>query len=121
LHVNDVRRVIRALEVWELTGRPLSAWQTQWPETARVDDGTPRILWLDLPRAELYQRLDARVDQMLSEGLVEEVRALGQLPQPLSREAGQALGYKEVIDYLDGKPVWTPPPNVSAPAAETMR
>jgi tRNA dimethylallyltransferase len=117
LHPNDVRRVIRALEVWELTGRPISAWQTQWAESAngrRQPAGTEstsrlmpavsqQCLCLDLPRPELYARIDARVEQMMSEGLVEEVRALRQLERPLSREAGQALGYKELFDYLDGR------------------
>src|SRR5262245_5911587 len=55
LHPNDVRRIIRALEVWQLTGRPLSAWQTQWSNSVV---STPRALWLDLPRDELYSRID---------------------------------------------------------------
>jgi tRNA dimethylallyltransferase len=118
LHPNDVRRVIRALEVWELTGRPISDWQTQWKivdreswivnrEDDRHDPRStihdPRCLYLDLPRAELYARIDARVERMIAEGLVEEVRALRRLERPLSREAGQALGYKEMFDYLDGR------------------
>jgi tRNA dimethylallyltransferase len=60
-------------------------------------------VWLDLPRAELYARIDARVRTMFEQGLVDEVRRLRQLPHPLSREASQALGYKEVFDLLDGK------------------
>jgi tRNA dimethylallyltransferase len=135
LHVNDVRRVIRALEVWELTGRPISAWQTQWaPEAGRVEERGARseergltgaeeragvhplssmassilgtglpCLCLDLPRPVLYQRIDARVERMLAGGLVEEVRALRRLERPPGREASQALGYKEVFDYLDGR------------------
>jgi tRNA dimethylallyltransferase len=102
LHPNDVRRVVRALEVWELTGRPLSAWQTQW-STAANPPNDPRCLCLDRPRAELYARIDARVERMIAEGLVEEVRALRQLERPLSREAAQALGYKEMFAYLDGQ------------------
>jgi tRNA dimethylallyltransferase len=104
LHVNDVRRVIRALEVWELTGRPISAWQTQWSaRPSATDRGPPRVLWLDLPRAELYARIDARVRGMIADGLVEEVRALLHLPRPLSREAAQALGYKEILAHLAGR------------------
>jgi tRNA dimethylallyltransferase len=99
LHPNDLRRVIRALEVWELTGRPISAWQTQWSgEPAR-----PRCLWLDGPRDELYRRIDGRVRGMVSAGLVEEVRALRGLGRPLSPQARQALGYKEMFAYLDGE------------------
>jgi len=112
LHPNDVRRVIRALEVWELTGRPLSAWQQQWNQPDDLGpEGTANVLWLDLPRDELYARIDARVEAMVAGGLVEEVRALIQLPQPLSREAAQALGYKEMIEHLQGR----------ATLAETVR
>jgi tRNA dimethylallyltransferase len=103
LHPNDVRRVIRALEVHELTGRPLSAWQTQWTPTPANTAGENRCLCLDLPRDVLYQRIDRRVERMIAAGLVEEVRALRRLGRPLSREASQALGYKEMFAYLDGK------------------
>jgi tRNA dimethylallyltransferase len=114
LHPNDVRRVIRALEVWQLTGRPLSAWQTQWntqqprePVPAsgsqEVDSPVARCLWLDLPRAELYARIDRRVQQMVASGLVEEVSALRRLSRPLSREAIQAVGYLELFEYLEGQ------------------
>jgi tRNA dimethylallyltransferase len=105
LHANDLRRVIRALEVHELTGKPISTWQTQW--NARRDEsaqkGAPRCLCLDLPRETLYRRIDARVEQMIRDGLVEEVQGLRKLTQPLSREARQALGYKELFAHLDGQ------------------
>jgi tRNA dimethylallyltransferase len=102
LHPNDLRRVVRALEVYQLTGRPISQWQTQWRGAQREEE-PPRCLCLDLPREVLYQRIDARVLQMVAGGLVEEVRALGRLERPLSREASQALGYKELFDHLDGR------------------
>jgi tRNA dimethylallyltransferase len=101
LHPNDVRRVVRALEVWELTGRPISAWQQQW--SGGGDGLAGRVVWLDLPRAELYARINARVERMIAGGLVEEVRALRRLPRPLGREASQALGYKEMFAHLDGR------------------
>lgn len=101
LHPNDLRRVIRALEVWELTGRPISAWQQQWANPPAVAQA-PRVVWLDLPRTELYERINRRVEQMFTDGLVEEVRTLRALPRPLSREACQALGYREVFAHLDG-------------------
>jgi tRNA dimethylallyltransferase len=105
LHPNDVRRVVRALEVLELTGRPLSAWQTQWAAAGAAPAADPcQILWLDLPREELYARIDARVDAMFAAGLVDEVRGLLALLRPLSREASQALGYKEVLAHLAGGP-----------------
>jgi tRNA dimethylallyltransferase len=103
LHPNDVRRIVRALEVWQLTGKPISSWQKEWPCAADAVDETERtrILCLDVPRDELYRRIDARVEQMSADGLVEEVRRLRQ--QPMSREASQAAGYKEMLDYLDGR------------------
>ena len=61
-----------------------------------------RCLCLDLPRDELYRRIDARVLDMIARGLVEEVRQLRRIDRPLSREAAQALGYKELFAYLDG-------------------
>jgi tRNA dimethylallyltransferase len=104
LHPHDVRRVIRALEVWQLTGRPISSWQTQWSVASeRTSGATNAVLWLDLPRAELYARIDARVRDMIAGGLVEEVEALRRLPRPLSREAAQALGYKEMLAHLEGR------------------
>jgi tRNA dimethylallyltransferase len=99
--VSAVRRVIRALEVWELTGQPLSAWQTQWGDRKDGAPGRP-VLYLNPPREELYARIDARVRRMIADGLVEEVGALRRLTRPLSREASQALGYKELFDHLDG-------------------
>jgi tRNA dimethylallyltransferase len=118
LHPNDLRRVIRALEVHELTGKPISAHQTQWWPVEQASSPvsslsqqarTPvlreedRCLCLDLPRDELYRRIDERVRQMFDAGLVDEVRALRRLDAPLSREAQQALGYKELFPYLDGE------------------
>ena len=102
IHPNNVRRVIRALEVFELTGRPISAWQTQkqTPPTQAFPD---RCLALDLPREQLYERIDARVVAMFDAGLVEEVRALAALPLGLSAQAGQGLGYKELLPHLAGQ------------------
>jgi tRNA dimethylallyltransferase len=104
LHPNDLRRIVRALEVLELTGRPLGAWQTQWrerPET--VDDLAPRCFCLEIDRENLYKRIDARVEHMVAAGLLDEARALRTLERPLSREAAQAVGYREAFDYLDGR------------------
>jgi tRNA dimethylallyltransferase len=104
LHPNDLRRIIRALEIFELTGRPISAWQRQWQAPApRQDSAFPSILWLDLPRPVLYDRINCRVEKMFAAGLIDEVRALRAHGKPLSNEASQALGYKEAFSYLDGQ------------------
>jgi tRNA dimethylallyltransferase len=99
LHPNDARRVIRALEVFRLTGQPLSAQHEQEPRS--LDQRTPHVYWLSPPRDWLYQRINHRVQQMFQKGLMDEVRGLIQLPRPLSHTARQALGYKEVIDWLE--------------------
>jgi tRNA dimethylallyltransferase len=104
LHPNDVRRVVRALEVWHLTNRPISEWQREgWWEgdTPRFARGS--CLVIDVPRPELYARIDRRVEAMFRSGWVEEVQRLRALPQPLSREASRALGYREIGEFLDGR------------------
>lgn len=98
IHPHDVRRVIRALEVHHLTGRPLSEQQRQPPLPA---DQRPRhVDWLSPPRDWLYRRIDRRVDEMLTAGLLTEVERLLTTGQPMCRTARQALGYKELIDHL---------------------
>ena len=91
----NVRRVVRALEVYRLTGRPLSSRQEKLqPEFAAL------ILGIDLPRSELYRRIDERVEHMLAAGLVDEVRgllAMGYSPE-LSSMSG--IGYREMCQYL---------------------
>lgn len=99
LHPRDVRRIIRAIEVFELTGRPLSEQQQQPPLPVEL---RPRhVYWLSPPREWLYRRIDERVVAMVQAGLLDEVRRLTNLPMPLSRTARQALGYKEVLDWLE--------------------
>lgn len=102
LHPNDQRRIIRALEVFELTGRPISDWQTQWGSSV-PEDSSARCLWLDLPREVLYDRIDRRVVQMFDDGLIDEVRGFQDLEKPLSPEAAQAVGYRETARYLAGE------------------
>jgi tRNA dimethylallyltransferase len=101
LHPNDKRRMIRALEVYRLTGRPISHQQTHF------DEGLPpekvRVFCLAWPREELHRRIDARVEGMFAAGLVEEVQALLERYEGLSRTASQAVGYREVLDHLAGK------------------
>lgn len=90
---NNARRIIRALEVIELTGRPFSA-NTAWERyESRYD---LRVAGLQRPRDELYQRIAERVDLMLQRGLIEEVRGLAGVG--MSTTARQALGYKQILD-----------------------
>ena len=101
LHPNDTRRIIRALEVYRLTGRPISHLQTQF------DEGRPaaecRVFVLDWPREILHQRIDARVGRMIELGFVDEVRRLRERFPRLSRTAAQAVGYREMIGHLAGE------------------
>jgi tRNA dimethylallyltransferase len=101
LHPNDKRRIIRALEVYKSTGQPISHLQTQF------DEGTPaercKVFVLGWPRDVLHRRIDARVDRMFSQGLVEEVQRLLGQHGTLSRTASQAVGYHEVIAHLQGE------------------
>ncbi len=89
-------RVLRAVEVCLLTGRPFSSWKLSEPKKR---DFEIEKLVIDRPREELYSRIDARVDQMMEKGLLEEVRSL--LPHRRCT-ALQTVGYKELFAYLDG-------------------
>jgi tRNA dimethylallyltransferase len=102
LHANDERRLIRALEVFQLTGTPISVHQQQF-EAVRTE-AVGRVFVLDWPRDELYQRIDRRVDAMIADGLIDEVRRLAAAPQSLGRTARQALGYREVLEHLAAGP-----------------
>jgi len=102
LHPNDARRLIRGLEVFHKTGRPISTLQREFDAGLAAE--ACRVFVLDWPREALCARIDRRVERMFAAGLVEEVRGLLARPQPLSRTASQALGYREVIDHLAGGP-----------------
>ncbi len=98
LHPHDKRRIIRALEVFRATGLPLSHRQTQFDEGQQAEQC--RVFVLDWPRDILHQRINARVEQMFANGLIDEVRGIVARYGSLSRTAAQAVGYREVIDYL---------------------
>ncbi len=100
LHARDTRRVIRALEVWEKTGQSISELQRQF-DRARPAEAC-RVFALAWPRSELARRIDARVDAMFAAGFVDEVRGLVDGPHPPGRTARQAVGYREVIEHLQG-------------------
>jgi tRNA dimethylallyltransferase len=98
LHPNDRRRVVRALEVHALTGRPLSDHQREHSHPAQGVN----VFALDRPRAELHDRIDGRVITMIEGGLLEEVRRLLDAPRPISDVAAQGVGYRETIAHLRG-------------------
>ncbi len=100
LHPHDLRRVIRALEVYEKTGIPISTWQRQFAQARPADQC--RVFVLDWPPAQLAERINRRVEAMFAAGFVEEVRRLRADPQGLGKTARQAVGYQEVLEYLDG-------------------
>jgi tRNA dimethylallyltransferase len=97
---NDARRVIRALEVYKLTGQPISRFQQQWSTDNKHDW---IIIGLRREKPEESKRINARVKKMLDAGLVDEVKGLLAEPQPLSKQACCAIGYAEIIDHLSGK------------------
>jgi len=100
LHPNDKRRIIRALEVYHLTGQPISHLQTQFDEGLPADQC--KVFALSWPRPRLHDRINARVDRMFAAGFVDEVRGLLERFGSLSRTASQAVGYREVIEHVQG-------------------
>jgi len=101
IHPNDLRRIVRALEVHQLTGRPISEQQQQFG-TVR-SHLAPLVVSLRRTRDDLVRRIDERVDRMVAAGLEAEVRRLLEEPRGLSREAAQAVGYREMIDLIEGR------------------
>ena len=102
VEVNNVQRIIRILEVYQLTGRKLSDWQKE-----RVGGiGILPVFWLNRSRENLYARIDARVDQMMADGWMDEIRSLAETV-PLDAPAWQSLGYKELLCAKDGAQVQT--------------
>jgi tRNA dimethylallyltransferase len=101
LHCNDQKRIIRALEVFKKTGMPISSFQTQFGRKNPKYDCI--VVAVEYDRDILYKRIEARVDRMFQRGLIDEVHTLLKNPSGLSKQASQALGYKEIIDFFNGK------------------
>ena len=89
---NNAQRLVRILEVFEATGRPLSGYQKE----REGGIGAVPVFWLQRERDVLYKRIDARVDQMIKDGWVEEARELSRTV-PLTAPAWQSLGYRELL------------------------
>lgn len=99
IHPNDLRRILRALEVYEKSKRPISEFKAATEGLG--DRYALKIFGLNMDRAALYRKIDQRVELMFREGLVDEARRL--LEKPLGLTASQALGYKEVFGFLKGE------------------
>ena len=101
IHPNDTKRLVRALEVHELTGQPISSFQTHWTGGERRHGA----VWVGLEwdREALNRRINARVKAMLAAGWVDEVRRLLATYGSLSHTAAEATGYRELIDHVNGK------------------
>lgn len=101
LHSNDIRRIIRALEVYRQTGRPITSFQY------RDNDLPPKYrlgyFGLTMDRGDLYRRIEQRVDRMIAGGLVEEVKRLLERGYNPGLTSMQGLGYKEISGYLQGQ------------------
>lgn len=98
IHPNDFRRISRALEVYYLTGRPISSYQYENKESLYQLE----MIGLTRQRADLYQRIEERVDKMFAGGLVEEVRSILDRGYHKELKPFKTLGYKQVIKYLEG-------------------
>jgi tRNA dimethylallyltransferase len=101
LHPHDSIRLIRALEVHELTGRPLSDWQAE--HGFRATELDLRVVGLNMQRPLLYERINRRCEAMIAGGLVEEVRRLWE--RGFSPDLGplRSIGYREIGFYLQGR------------------
>lgn len=100
IHANNVKRVIRALEFYHENGTPISRHNQE--QKAKESPYNLAYFVLNDERSRLYERIDARVDKMVEDGLVEEVRRLQAMGCHRGMVSMQGLGYKEILDYLDG-------------------
>lgn len=100
IHANNTKRVIRALEYYQQTGEPISLHNQQ--QRQKESPYNLAYFVLNDERSRLYERIDARIDEMLREGLVDEVKRLQQMGYHKGMVSMQGLGYKEILSYLDG-------------------
>ncbi len=101
IHANNVKRVIRALEFYHQNHTPISSHNQEQKE--HTSPYNLAYFVLNAPRELLYERIDKRVDEMLEEGLVDEVRRLKEMGYHKGMVSMQGLGYKEILSYLEGE------------------
>lgn len=100
IHQNDEKRIIRALEVYELTGKPISSFQNQFSAEPKNDW---LVIGLQRGKEDASHRINMRIKKMVEMGLVDEVKSLLAEEKPLSMQAKCAIGYAEIINHLEGK------------------
>ncbi len=100
LHPNDMQRVVRALEIYDLTGKPISEYRKGDEKPCEFE---PVFIGLQRDRKLLYDRINLRVDLMIQEGLLDEVRDLEKKGWGPELNALKTVGYQEVYDHFDGK------------------
>ena len=100
LHPNDTQRIVRALEVYEITGKPISVYNKGQEQAA---DFEPVFVGLNRERAKLYERINQRVDLMMDLGLLEEIKSLQTKGYGPELNALRTVGYKEGFDFLSGQ------------------
>jgi tRNA dimethylallyltransferase len=102
IHPGDNRRLVRALEVFELSGKPISSLQREWEQDRPARH---RTIWIGLTwdREELNRRINARVKEMIAGGWVEEVRGLVAKYSTLSKTAAEATGYADLIEHVSDR------------------
>lgn len=104
LHQNDKKRIVRALEVFECSGKPLSSFGNDFQNTACSDAPfEPLLFGLDMDRELLYRRIDQRVGQMLLNGLVAEAKGIYDCGYSRNLPAMQSIGYRQLFEVFDGK------------------
>lgn len=100
IHENDRKRTIRAIEIYKVTGKPMSLHNKNFRKPN--NDYNLTIIGLNMDRERLYQRINNRVDLMVSDGLLEEVKNLLNMGYDKNMISMQGIGYKEIIMYLEG-------------------
>ena len=101
IHENNIKRTIRALEYYHLTGEPISGHNEREKQRERAYNACYFVLTDD--RAVLYERIEKRVDEMMEQGLLDEVKKLKEMGCTKEMVSMQGLGYKELLEYLDGE------------------
>ncbi|MTI48129.1 tRNA (adenosine(37)-N6)-dimethylallyltransferase MiaA [Sporosalibacterium faouarense] len=101
IHINDTKRLVRALEIYHETGNPMSKYYKNFRQPN--DDYNIVMIGLNMDRKKLYDRINKRVDIMLESGLIDEVKSLLDKGYDKNLTSLQGLGYKEIISYLNGE------------------